>query len=44
MAYVPKRLIAAARNGGAAAAQGNLVAFADAHFRLHPETFNYTKV
>lgn len=39
--YVSNRLIAAARNGGAAAARGKLLAFADADFRLHPETFNY---
>jgi glycosyltransferase involved in cell wall biosynthesis len=41
VAHVPKRLIAGARNGGAAAAHGEIVAFADADFRLHPETFNY---
>lgn len=39
--HVSKRLIAAARNGGAAVARGKIVAFADADFRLHPETFNH---
>jgi glycosyltransferase involved in cell wall biosynthesis len=39
--HISKRLIAAARNGGAAVARGRLLAFADADFRLHPETFNY---
>ena len=39
--HVSKRLIAAARNGGAGAARGEILAFADADFRLHPETFNY---
>jgi glycosyltransferase involved in cell wall biosynthesis len=38
---VEKRLIAAARNGGAAAATGHIMAFADADFRLHRQTFNY---
>jgi glycosyltransferase involved in cell wall biosynthesis len=41
--HVSKRLIAAARNGGAGVARGNLLAFSDADFRLHPETFNYIK-
>jgi len=39
--HVTKRLIAAARNGGAAVARGRILAFADADFCLHPETFNY---
>lgn len=40
---VSKRCIAAARNGGAAAAQGKIIAFCDADFRIHPNTFNYIK-
>lgn len=37
---VAKRCIAAARNGGAHQATGEVVAFADADFRLHPATFS----
>ncbi|MFH1219141.1 MAG: glycosyltransferase [Candidatus Eisenbacteria bacterium] len=38
---VSTRCIAAVRNGGAAVACGRLLAFADADFGIHPETFNY---
>lgn len=37
---VAQRLIAAARNGGAGAAQGEIICFVDADMRIHPETFN----
>jgi glycosyltransferase involved in cell wall biosynthesis len=37
---VEKRAIGAARNGGASAATGHIVAFVDADYRIHPETFN----
>lgn len=37
---VPKRAIAAARNGGAAAAAGEILCFVDADLRIHPDTFN----
>ena len=37
---VEKRRIAAARNGGARAARGEIVCFIDADSALHPETFN----
>src|SRR3977135_3237197 len=37
---VTKRAIAAARNGGAAAAQSPILAFVDADTQIHPETFN----
>jgi glycosyltransferase involved in cell wall biosynthesis len=38
---VAKRCIAAARNGGAAAARGGVLAFVDADSQVHPETFNH---
>jgi len=37
---VEKRVIAAARNSGAALAQGELLAFCDADMQIHPQTFN----
>jgi glycosyltransferase involved in cell wall biosynthesis len=37
---VDKRSIAAARNGGAKAARGEILAFIDADSRIHPQTFN----
>lgn len=37
---VERRVIAAARNGGARAARGEVLAFVDADSRIHPETFN----
>lgn len=37
---VTPRSIAAARNGGAAAASGAVLAFVDADSRIHPDTFN----
>jgi len=37
---VEKRNIGAARNGGARAARGEVLAFVDADSRIHPETFN----
>jgi glycosyltransferase involved in cell wall biosynthesis len=37
---VAKRLIAAARNGGAQVATGELLCFVDADMQVHPETFN----
>ena len=40
VAHVEKRAIAAARNGGAAIARGEILCFIDADSRIHPETFN----
>lgn len=37
---VEKRIIAAVRNGGAAVAQGTVLAFVDADNQIHPDTFN----
>lgn len=37
---VAKKVIAAVRNGGAAAATGEILCFVDADARIHPETFN----
>jgi glycosyltransferase involved in cell wall biosynthesis len=37
---VTKRAIAAARNGGARVARGEVLAFVDADTSIHPETFN----
>jgi glycosyltransferase involved in cell wall biosynthesis len=39
VARVEKRVIAAARNGGARAARGEILCFVDADSRIHPETF-----
>ena len=40
VAQVEKRAIAAARNGGAAIAQGEVICFIDADSRIHANTFN----
>lgn len=39
VAPVVRRVIAAARNGGAALADGEILAFVDADSRIHPDTF-----
>jgi len=40
VARVERRAIAAARNGGARLARGELLAFVDADMRIHPQTFD----
>lgn len=40
VAPVEKRVIAAARNGGAAVARGEALCFVDADSRIHPQTFD----
>lgn len=40
VACVRKRCIAAARNGGARIARGEILCFVDADYRIHPATFN----
>jgi hypothetical protein len=40
VARVEKRVIAAVRNGGAAVARGEILAFVDADFQIHPDTFD----
>jgi len=40
VASVEKRAIAAARNGGARLASGEILAFTDADMRIHPDTFD----
>ncbi len=40
VAHIEKRAIAAARNGGAAIAVGEILCFIDADSRIHAETFN----
>ena len=40
VAPVHKRSIAAARNGGARVAEGEILCFVDADMQIHPETFN----
>jgi glycosyltransferase involved in cell wall biosynthesis len=40
VARVEKRVIGAARNGGARLARGEILCFVDADMRIHPQTFN----
>jgi glycosyltransferase involved in cell wall biosynthesis len=40
VAHIEERRIAAARNGGALLARGDILAFVDADTRIHQETFN----
>ena len=40
VAHIEKRAIAAARNGGAAIARGDVICFIDADSQIHAETFN----
>jgi len=40
VAHVEKRIIGAARNGGAALARGEIICFTDADMQIHPQTFN----
>lgn len=40
VAYVEKRMIGAARNGGVAVSSGDVLYFCDADMEIHPETFN----
>lgn len=40
VAFVAKRTIAAARNGGAAIAEGDILCFIDADSAIHPDSFN----
>lgn len=40
VATVEKRVIGAARNGGAREARGDVLVFVDADIRMHPDTFN----